>query len=842
MKGFRIAAWVVKGIDVGARRVTALLLFGLLAALWLPASGQEATQPMISTVAGGGSPASGNGDGGLATSARLQEPKAIAVDAAGNIYIAERYTFSVRKVSTSGIITTVAGNGQQAYNGDGIPATAAGIDVRSIAVDPAGNLYIADGANGRVRKVSTTGIISTVAREGLLFPTGVAVNSAGVLYVADGSRIVRVTATGGIEPFAGTGEHGSSGDGGPAIDAQFHTIVSIAVDAWGHVYFVEDNWRVRRVGWDGIVRTIAGGGAFRIDPVATSSHWMIPMGVAVDSYRNVHVAVAGEDVVRIINADGVASDAAGGGPWGGEWLGDGGLATAAWLYQPEAVAVDRQDNLYIADTRNGRIRKVTPVPTPRTPAGIEALLPYVAHAVDGFISQVAIGDVNGDSRDDAVVSMDAPDGKSSVSVFLQNPDGTLGFSKQSAHAEPDMLSAAGLAVADLNEDGFDDAVVGTRTGIRVFLGNAHGLAPGIPYESPNRNARSTLSVNVLDVDRDGRLDVVTLSHGRGDGGGTAPTDEVGLVIHMGNGMGGFSQQTFLPRPEHISWTHLRAEDMNGDGLVDLISGWSDVVDGLSHGGAEITLHNGVAGFRPPFRIGPDLDVSWGHGYAVGDFDADGRKDVIVSRSTHAPQAAYAWLRQRPGGSFVEQATWPAFDHPEELLAADMDGDGRDDLLVYHPDPDQSAISYQQQTDAGLDVGIKYPIPGGGRTRPPSLAVGDLDGDGCKDVAVAHQLQGLIVLSGNCKPLRRLRANGMQPLASSSSPPGTGRRAASSQPATDTFSAPEQPAAIMQRRVPVEAQSASVTRERLRPSTILFLFGLLGIASFAGLWSARSFRW
>ena len=180
-------------------------------------------------------------------------------------------------------------------------------------------------------------------------------------------------------------------------------------------------------------------------------------------------------------------------------------------------------------------------------------------------------------------------------------------------------------------------------------------------------------------------------------------------------------------------------------------------------------------------------------------------------------------------------------HLVVIQAADMDGDGRDDLLVYHPDPNQSAISYQQQTDAGLDVGIKYPIPGGGRTRPPSLAVGDLDGDGCKDVAVAHQLQGLIVLSGNCKPLRRLRANGMQPLVSSSSPPGTGRRAASSQPATDTFSAPEQPAA-MQRRVPVEAQSASVIRERLRPSAILFLFGLLGIASFAGLWSARSFRW
>ncbi|WP_158636542.1 FG-GAP-like repeat-containing protein [Luteimonas marina] len=752
----------------------ALLLLGH--ACWQPALGQ-AVQPVITTIAGGGAPATGNGDGGPATSARVEEPVGVAVDAAGNVYVAERYGFTVRKVGTSGVITTVAGNGTQMFNGDGIPATSAAIDVRGIAVDAAGHLYIADGANGRVRKVSPAGIISTIARTGLTFPTRVAVSRTGTVFVVDGSRVFRIVAGGGIEAFAGTGQQGSSGDGGPALQAMLDAPSSIAVDRQGTVYIVEGQERVRRIGADGVIRTVAGGGHFRIDPKATNYDWLAPLAVAADSRGNFYVA-GRSNVVRIVNADGIAADAAGTTIDGGGWVaggnhgfaGDGGPAVDAWLYEPEAVALDGHDNLYIADTRNNRIRKVTAVPTPRTPAGIDAFSAYRAYGVGSYVVHAAIGDINGDGRNDVLLTTATwggdyvdPEKDMRLWLFLQQPDGTLASPRGQVYAptESGGRFGTGLGVADLNGDGFDDVVVGTLTGITVFLGNATGLSSGLAHRSNFPNAEPSLSVTIMDVDRDNRLDVVTLSSGRSEGG-SSWQDRTGLIVHHGNGLGGFTRQSFIERPANVDWTFLRATDVNRDGLPDLTSGWSGIVDGYYRGGAEVTLHNGVAGFRPTTRITPALDVSWGPTYAFGDFDADGRKDAIVSHVANSPEAAYARFRHLPDGGFVEEAVWQAFDVPEEMLAADMNGDGRDDLLVIHSG--WSSVGYHEQTtDSGLDVEIKYYIPHSSHPKTPSLAVGDLNGDGCKDVAIADRNHGLIVLAGrNCIVARR--SNGSQPLA------------------------------------------------------------------------------
>lgn len=217
----------------------------------------------VTTVAGGGT--AYPGDGGPATAAELYEPRGVAVDSTGNIYIADDNASRIRKVTAAtGIITTVAGNGTNGYSGDGGPATAAQLYwPNSVAVDSAGNVYIADGINNRIRKVTaSTGIITTVAGGGTTYPGngipattaqlgdlwGVAVDSAGNIYIAD-NYIQQVDATTGIiTTVAGNGTYGYSGDGGLATAAELNMPWGVAVDSVGNIIFADYyNYRIREV-------------------------------------------------------------------------------------------------------------------------------------------------------------------------------------------------------------------------------------------------------------------------------------------------------------------------------------------------------------------------------------------------------------------------------------------------------------------------------------------------------------------------------------------------------------------------------------------------------------------
>jgi hypothetical protein len=205
----------------------------------------------IAIVAGTGA-AGYAGDGGNATSAQLRDPEGLAIDSAGNLYIADSGNGCIRKITPGGTISTIAGNGTQGFGGDGGPATAAQMTYpRGVAVDAASNLYIADFGNGRIRKVTAGGTISTVAGNGTsgptqdggpatsaaLSPQGVAVDTAGNIYIGDFNHIVwKVTQSGTISRIAGTGVFGYSGDGGSAANAQLTDVRSVAVDAGGNVY------------------------------------------------------------------------------------------------------------------------------------------------------------------------------------------------------------------------------------------------------------------------------------------------------------------------------------------------------------------------------------------------------------------------------------------------------------------------------------------------------------------------------------------------------------------------------------------------------------------------------
>jgi sugar lactone lactonase YvrE len=331
---------------------------------------------VISTVAGNGR-GGYSGDGGPANSAELDKPGNVAVDATGNLYIADYNNGRIRKVNAGAIISTVAGKGTAAgYSGDGGPATSAQLnEPRNVAVDATGNLYIADTGNDRIRKVTAGGTISTVAR--LNFPQRIAIDAAGNLYVADTNNhlIRKVTADGVISTVAGNGTFGFSGDGGPATSAQLDNPQGVAMDTVGNLYIADTrNSRIRKVTADGVISTVAGNGTYGFSGdggPATSAQLASPDGVAVDAAGNLYIADGLNGRIRKVTADGVISTVAGNGTYG--FSGDGGPATSAQLRNPTSLSVDAAGNLYIADTGNYRVRKVSASGVISTVAGDGAL-------------------------------------------------------------------------------------------------------------------------------------------------------------------------------------------------------------------------------------------------------------------------------------------------------------------------------------------------------------------------------------------------------------------------------------------------------------------------------------
>ncbi|WP_158289677.1 S-layer homology domain-containing protein [Paenibacillus flagellatus] len=342
----------------------------------------------IDTVVGTGT-GGFSGDGGPATSAQFNIVYHLAVDAAGNLYIPDQYNHVIRKVDTSGIITTVAGRpGVEANwsipSGDGGPATSATLRYpSSVTFDSEGNMYITELGYERVRKVDTNGIISTVAGSStgqlgysgdggpatsalLNRPVDVAVDSTGNLYIAEifNHTIRKVDkSTGIISTVAGTGAAGFSGDGGPANLAQLNTPYSIDFDGSGNMYFADrNNNRVRKIDTSGNISTVAGTGVAGYTGdggPATAARMWSPIGLTVDDDGTLYVVENGNHVVRKISPTGIITTIAGTGAFGDS--GDGGPATSAKLKVPIGIDLDHNGNLYVSDNGNYKIKKLKAV-------------------------------------------------------------------------------------------------------------------------------------------------------------------------------------------------------------------------------------------------------------------------------------------------------------------------------------------------------------------------------------------------------------------------------------------------------------------------------------------------
>jgi sugar lactone lactonase YvrE len=341
----------------------------------------SASTGTITTFAGNGTPGY-SGDGGAATNAELDYPTGIALDAAGNLFIADTQNSVIRRVNRqTGAITTIAGNGTNGYSGDGGPATAAALFFPPrLAIDGSNNLYICDNGNAVVRLVNAaTGTITTYAGNGNQTSSGdggpatsagltcgdVAVDAAANLYIADaGNNLVRIVtaSTGVITTAAGNGYFSYCGDGGPAINACLLNPVYTAVDSGGNVYFSDSgNFVVRKIDAStGIVTTVAGNGTYGYSGdggPAIAAQLGGPSGLAVDASGNLYIADDGNEVIRFVNsATGIITTVAGNGTYG--YSGDGGPATSAQFSVPDGVAVDRNNNLYVADSNNFVVRMV----------------------------------------------------------------------------------------------------------------------------------------------------------------------------------------------------------------------------------------------------------------------------------------------------------------------------------------------------------------------------------------------------------------------------------------------------------------------------------------------------
>ena len=479
----------------------------------------------ITTIVGTGESGFG-GDGGPATAAKLRTPADVAVDGAGNLYITDTNNFRIRKVDSTGTITTIVGTGESGFGGDGGTAVQAALSYpRGVTVDGVGNLYIADSDNRRIRKIDSTGTITTIAGTGefgfsgdsgpavqaqLHSPRGVAVDGAGNLYIADSDnhRIRKVDSTGAITTVAGSEENGFGGDGGLASQAQLYSPRGVAVDGAGNLYIADsDNHRIRKVDSTGTITTIAGTGEFDFRSFsgdggpASQAQLYSPRGVAVDGAGNLYIADSDNHRIRKVDSTGTITTIAGTGENG--FSGDGGPASQARLYWPADVAVDGAGNLYIADRFNNRIRKVDAAGTIMTVAGSE----YNRFGGDGGPANVdllrapygvAVDSAGNlyiaDTFNNRVRKVD-----STGVITIIAGDGTQGFSGDGGPAsQAQLYSPRGVAV-----DGAGNLYIADTNNDRIRKLTLLASPEPEPFSIPDRGGKSTTSSGTTETLRVG---------------------------------------------------------------------------------------------------------------------------------------------------------------------------------------------------------------------------------------------------------------------------------------------------------------------------------------------------
>ncbi|MGA2599445.1 MAG: FG-GAP-like repeat-containing protein, partial [Bryobacteraceae bacterium] len=564
------------------RFATPLGFLCLLAALPLSA------QYNISTLAGNGNAGYG-GDNGPAAEALLNKPHGIAVDSAGNVYIADQLTNRVRKVDRQGNITTVAGGSAS--------AAAKGVQLNSpvsVAVDASGNLYIADQLSNTVRMIDAKGNLSTVAGGGsehirargvatdalLNGPAGIAVDATGRLLIAESGNhaVTAVSESGRIS----------------TISDQVNDARAVAVDAAGNIYVADTSKsRILKIDMTGVVTTVAGNGkaGFEGDGgAAADAQLSNPQGVAVDAAGNLYIADTGNNRIRKVSLSGVITTIAGTGASG--FSGDGGLAAAAQLSAPTGIAVDGAGNLYVADAGNQRVRQ---------------------------LSLIVSTDFDRNGVPDLVWQNDV---SSQVSVHYY---GGAGGASQIGWAWLAQTGTPGwhvVAVADFNGDGIPDLVWQNDTTRQVVV-HYYGGTGGATYMGWNWLNQAGMPgwhvAGAADFNGDGVPDLVWQND----------TTRAVSVNYYGGAGGAILQSTaWLNQTGAPGWSVAAIADFNGDGVPDLV--WQN--DATS--AANVHYYGGIGGTTDQsWKWLNQAGVAGWHIKLAADFNGDGYPDLVWQSDT-----------------------------------------------------------------------------------------------------------------------------------------------------------------------------------------------------------------
>ncbi len=351
------------------------------------------------------------------------------------------------------------------------------------------------------------------------------------------------------------------------------------------------------------------------------------------------------------------------------------------------------------------------------------LAPAEIYPIGSWADAAAVGDVNGDGRDDVVVSTTFyfdEENDYHVLVYLQQADGTL--------AEPlrfpyGFANENGLAIGNLDRDDAQEIVLGDGGGIMIIDWDLVRMRQVVRSTSHTHDGgRRAVDVVLLDADRDGALDVV--AHGWSEG----------AVIYMGDGTGGVRESVHLPTPAS-GYNDLAAGDFNGDGHQDFV-----VQSGQGETNAYVYFNDGTPSFAGPLVIDPTDGVWGGDAAGVGDFNNDGRDDLAIA----SDQTVVKLYLQDPTGALVYDHSFETAEFPNAIRGHDLDLDGREDLLILHGG---GAISFFLQSADGLVPGPVLSGPYATHLNTQGMGIGNLDGDGCPDVAVANYNYGLVIHRG-----------------------------------------------------------------------------------------------
>ena len=631
----------------------------------------------VTTLAG--SSTSGFADG-MGSAAQFGYLGGVTVDGAGTIYVTDTDSGTIRRVTSAGAVTTLAGTGGLIGSADGTGAVARFNYAYGITADGAGDVYVADSGNSTIRKVTAAGVVTTFAGSspsgsndgpgetaGFNLPYGIAIDGSGTAYVADtyNHTIRKITAAGEVTTFAGSAGNPGASDGAGSA-ARFYYPGGLALDGLGNLYVSDGgNCTIRRITAGGVVTTVAGlaGASGSIDGTGSTARFASPIGLAMDPSGNVYVADADNATIRLVTPGGVVTTFAG---TAGSYGPADGTGAAAQFRLPIGLATDAAGNIYVADYFNHAVRKITPAAVVTTlPGGI-----YGPHgvAVDNagsvYVTDATYHTILKISTAGVITTL------AGVSGSAAQVDGT---GSDARFNTPWGMAADGAGNVYL-ADTYNYSI---RKGVPLIAGDfSHDLKPDILWQNTTSGDRgfwlmsgttftSWVDVGVItpdwriaataDFNADGQTDILWENTTTGDRG---------FWLMNGTTFGSWLDIGVISTQLRI----VTAADFNGDGKPDLL--WENTVTGKR----VIWFMNGTT-FSSSYNLGI-VDPSW-HIVAAADLNADAKPDIVWENSTTGER--YVWFMN--GTAFVSGFSIGVVATDWHIAAvADYDGDGQPDIL------------------------------------------------------------------------------------------------------------------------------------------------------------------